>query len=225
MRDDLELNLSMKAVLMYEKLTGAVFSDIMDQEQTVIFMYSIFVCSTDLKITFDTFCTMLEGKNFSNKINKEFKRLWGYTQQFQKAPKKPSESIEETSADTKTTMTEYVNTLVLDYGLDINYIMLHMEFWEIEGLYNAAVSHMQATMEDKRLWAYIQMLPNFDKKHRNMTPEEFLPFPWNTKERKIKREKELEAETARAKNIIGMDIRAILGGNQANSQEKPPAEL
>lgn len=211
MRDDLELNLSMKAVLMYEKLTGAVFSDIMDQEQTIIFMYCIFVCSTDLKITFDTFRTMLEGKNFSNKINKEFKRLWGYTQQFQKAPKKPSETIEETSADTKVTMTEYVNTLVLDYGLDINYIMLHMEFWEIEGLYNAAVSHMQATMEDKRLWTYIQMLPNFDKKHRNMTPEKFLPFLWEKEQSKKKAEEELQKETEISKSILGMDISVLLG--------------
>ena len=198
--------LSMKSILMYEKLTGNVFQELNTLEEIQAFMYCVFVCSTDIKITYEVFLTMLEHKRFADHITREFKRMWGYIQQFQPQKKEEAGSGE---TESEISMTNYINTLVLDYGIDIDYAMNHMEMWEIEQLYEAATSYMHTTMEDKRLWAYIQMLPNFDKKHRNITVEKFLPFPWEKETNKKKAEKELAAETQRAKSIIGADINAL----------------
>lgn len=208
------LFLSMKSILMYEKLTGKNFSEFDSEEDMLSFMYCVFVCSTDMKITVEVFYTMLEGKKFAAWIGREFKRIWGYNQQFNKAAKGVDPS---NSGETNTiTMTEYINTLILEYGLDIGYMMNKMEMWEMEALYDAATAHFRNTMEDKRLWAYIQMLPNFDRKHRNMKPEKFIPFPWEAEETKKKIEKTLEAETTASKGILGMDINVILGKKEDN---------
>lgn len=221
--EELNLRLSMKSVLMYEKMTGKPFSLMENEEDIKIFMYCVFVCSTDLRITFPVFCNMLERKKFASKIEIEFKRIWGFEQQFPHKADEPQESGETVGKELK--MTDYINTLVFDYGLSIDYCMNTMDLWELEALYEAAESHMHTDMEDKRLWAYIQMLPHLDKKHKNMTPEEFLPFPWNKKEKQKKRENELNNEANRAKVVLGMDLDTLLGKDQTNSQENPPAVL
>ena len=214
--EELNLRLSMKSVLMYEKMTGKPFSLMENEEDIKIFMYCVFVCSTDLRITFPVFCNMLERKKFASKIEIEFKRIWGFEQQFPHKADEPQESGETVGKELK--MTDYINTLVFDYGLSIDYCMNTMDLWELEALYEAAESHMHTDMEDKRLWAYIQMLPNFDKKHKNMTPEKFLPFPWEGENHKKKAEQGLENEKERAKTVLGMDLDVLLGNN---IEEKP----
>lgn len=217
---ELELSLSMKAILMYEKMTGKAFSIMEDEEQVKIFMYCVFVCSTDLKITFPVFCEMLEGKKFAAKIEREFKGIVHYIQQF-----KRNEQIQDNEQEVSgrsVSMTEYINTLIFDYGVGIDYVMNKMELWELEAMYEAAEEHMHSSMEDKRLWAYLQMLPNFDKKHRNMTPEKFLPFPWDTEKHKKAAERELAVETERSKSILGVDLDVLLG--KKSIEEKPDNE-
>ena len=193
---------------MYERFSGKKFSTLQTEEEITIFMYCVFVCSTGLKITYEVFLTMLEQKKFSEQITREFKRIWGYIQQFKTEKTDVEESGSTEHSDVS--MTSYINTLIFDYGIDIDYAMNRMEMWELEELYNAATNHMHTTMEDKRLWSYIQMLPNFDKKHNNMTPEKFLPFPWEKEQQHKKAETELKTETERAKSIIGMDVSSLL---------------
>lgn len=217
--NELDLRISMKAILMYEKLSGKQFSIMQDEESVTLFMYCVFVCSTEMKITFPVFCTMLEKKKFATNIGRQFKRIFGYVQQF-KTDQKEGEQEDGNDSVSGVSMTDYINTLVFDYGIGIDYVMNKMELWELEALYNAAEAHMHTQMEDKRLWAYLQMLPNFDKKHRNLTPEKFLPFPWEKEDHKNKVEKELERETKISKGIIGMNINNLLGKNEEQWQQE-----
>lgn len=195
---------------MYEKMTGKAFGNLVEEEEIKKFMYCVFVCSTDIKISYPVFLDMLESKKFSRQIESEFKRIMEYTYQFSSNEKIEKHSSVDTD-EQDLSMTDYVNTLIVEYCVDADYVMNKMDIWELEGMYNAATSKVQNTMVDKRLWAYIQMLPNLDKKNKNMTPEKFLPFPWEKENIKKKQEKELEKETKVAKSLIGMDLNTLLG--------------
>lgn len=196
----------MKAILMYEKLSGNKFYSVNGVEDVPLLMYCIFVCSTGLKITRNVFNTMLEGKKFNRWIEGEFLRLSEFFNQFNK----PGQTEENTSADQEDvefSMTDAINSLIFDYGLDMDYVLNKMEPWEIELYFKGAVEHYHKDMEDKRLWAYLNFLPNVDKKHsKNMSVEKFMPFPWTEEAHKKQLEKDLEKETKAAKKIIGMKL-------------------
>jgi hypothetical protein len=202
--EEQKLNLTMRAILMYEKLSGSKFYSINGVEDTPLFMYCIFVCSTGLKVTRNVFNTMLEGKKFARWIEREFLELSAFCSQFVSSGQKE----ENNSADQENvefSLTEAINSLIFDYGLDMDYVLNKMEPWEIELYFKGAVEHYHKDMEDKRLWAYLNFLPNVDKKHsKNMTIEKFMPFPWTEDQHKKQVEKELEKETKAAKKIIGM---------------------
>ena len=205
--NELDLKLTMKSIMMYEKLSGKSFSYFNAEEDIIQFMYCVFVCSTDVKITLEVFTSMLENKKFASKIEREFKRIWGYFTQFKG---NGTGRVEENSGETELSITNYINTLVFQYNVSIDYCMNKMEIWELEALYQAAAEQMHSSMEEKRLWAFVQMMPNFDKKHRNITPDKFLPFPWEKENHQKKVEKELETETEKSKGILGMNLSELL---------------
>ena len=205
----------MKSIVMYEAFSGKKFSEI-GEDGVFLFMYCVFVCSTGMKITFDMFKSMYEGKKFRKWIDDEFDGIWKFYFQYNefKAAKQNQNDQGSDSGKTATavSMTDYANALIFDYGVSADYVMNKMDMWEIEPLFNGAAECMHSEMENKRLWTYIQMLPNMDsKKSKNMSPEKFLPFPWEKQAKENVAKKDLEKETERAKKIIGMSVSELLG--------------
>lgn len=78
---------------------------------------------------------------------------------------------------------DIVPVLVKDCGLDIRYIMDEMRYTDIPVFLRYREQRMRAETEDKRLWVYLITAPHFNPKKR-VTPESFLPLPWE-KEKKI----------------------------------------
>ena len=90
---------------------------------------------------------------------------------------------------------DIVPVLVKDCGLDIRYVMDDMRYSDIPVFLRYREQRMRAETEDKRLWVYLITAPHLNPKKR-VTPETFLPLPWE-KEKKIldfkKNEKEMAA--------------------------------
>lgn len=78
---------------------------------------------------------------------------------------------------------DIVPVLVKDCGLDIRYIMDEMRYTDIPVFLRYREQRMRAETEDKRLWVYLITAPHLNPKKR-VTPETFLPLPWE-KEKKI----------------------------------------
>ena len=78
---------------------------------------------------------------------------------------------------------DIVPVLVKDCGLDIRYVMDNMKYTDIPVFLRYREQRMRAETEDKRLWVYLITAPHLNPKKR-VTPESFLPLPWE-KERKI----------------------------------------
>ena len=78
---------------------------------------------------------------------------------------------------------DIVPVLVKDCGLDIRYVMDNMKYTDIPVFLRYREQRMRAETEDKRLWVYLITAPHLNPKKR-VTPETFLPLPWE-KEKKI----------------------------------------
>ena len=78
---------------------------------------------------------------------------------------------------------DIVPILVKDCGLDIQYVLDDMRYSDIPIFLRYREQRMRAETEDKRLWTYLITAPHLNPKKR-VTPETFLPLPWE-KEKKI----------------------------------------
>ena len=78
---------------------------------------------------------------------------------------------------------DIVPVLVKDCGSDIQYVMDNMKYTDIPVFLRYREQRMRAETEDKRLWVYLITAPHLNPKKR-VTPESFLPLPWE-KEKKI----------------------------------------
>ena len=78
---------------------------------------------------------------------------------------------------------DIVPVLVKDCGLDVHYVLDDMRYTDIPVFLRYREQRMRAETEDKRLWVYLITAPHFNPKKR-VTPESFLPLPWE-KEKKI----------------------------------------
>ena len=78
---------------------------------------------------------------------------------------------------------DIVPVLVKDCGLDIRYVMDEMRYTDIPVFLRYREQRMRAETEDKRLWVYLITAPHLNPR-KKITPELFLPLPWE-KEKKI----------------------------------------
>lgn len=207
----------MRAIMMFEKMTGKDFTDFADLEDIDTLMYCSFVCSTGIKITLDAFNIMLEDERFAKGLADKWEKIGNYLEQF-KGKEEPAD--QENKDKTHYSLTTAINTLIFDYGLDADYVLNKMDLWEIEVLFKGAEEHYHNSMEDKRLWAYIGMLPNVDKKHsQNFTPQKMLEFPWEKSKNKKAAEDRLEKEKARIASTVGMNIQELINNGKRRTDD------
>ena len=89
----------------------------------------------------------------------------------------------EAKAESEPWTRDIVPILVKDCGLDIHYVLDDMRYSDIPIFLRYREQRMRAETEDKRLWVYLITAPHLNPKKR-VTPETFLPLPWE-KEKKI----------------------------------------
>ena len=94
-----------------------------------------------------------------------------------------SDASGDVKAENEPWTRDIVPILVKDCGLDIRYVMDDLRYTDIPLFLRYREQRMRAETEDKRLWTYLVAAPHLNPKKR-VTPETFLPLPWE-KEKKI----------------------------------------
>ena len=105
----------------------------------------------------------------------------------------------EAKAENEPWTRDIVPILVKDCGLDIHYVLDDMRYTDIPLFLRYREQRMRAETEDKRLWTYLITAPHLNPKKR-VTPESFLPLPWEKEKKKSefkKNEKEMAARLRR----------------------------
>lgn len=196
-----KMKLTIKSICMFEKLADKSFYKF-EEDDALVLMYCVFVCSNGLVFNLSTFPYLLEDARVAKWLSAEFTKLLDFIGQFRK-------EVEDTQADSgetkDITITSIANSLIVQYGVDAHYVMEEMGLWEIEPFYEAAESMVHEKYEEQRLWTYLSMLPHIDGKKLNK-PEKLLPFPWEAENRKKKAEEELKNNQYAIKNLIGRKL-------------------
>ena len=94
-----------------------------------------------------------------------------------------SDARNDAKAENEPWTRDIVPILVKDCGLDIRYVLDDLRYSDIPIFLRYREQRMRAETEDKRLWTYLITAPHLNPKKR-VTPETFLPLPWE-KEKKI----------------------------------------
>ena len=193
---------------MYERLSGQSFFDF-NVENIAMLLYCTFYTSNELEIKYDTFVGLLDNEQIANWMMLKYKDILGVVQQYPKEEQETQEKPTDDGEHKRMTMTDLATSLIVDYGVNADYVMNKMDLWEVEPMFTACDTKVKRHYEEERLWAYIGVMPHIDGKNVK-GPDQLLPFPWEKEVKKKKIEKDLNDNLYAVRHTIGMNIDDII---------------
>lgn len=198
-----KMQLNLKSICYFEKITGVSFFKFTDEHVLYLIYATFLVNNPQTKISYSVFEGIMHNPQIAKWAISQFDDAIKLIQQF-------NQTIEENkddkfSMEQTNTMTDFATSLVIDYGMDVNYVMYQMDIWEIGEFFEAVNTHIRRKMEYDRFWTYMQVMPHIDTK-KCKSPDKLLPFDWEKEEKKNKQDKELQNNMFAIKNMIGKNI-------------------
>lgn len=174
---DFKIDMNMKTLMLYEEMSGKSFYEVSIDDFEML-VYCAVVVNNQQNLTFPQFQLVMKNQKISRVLYEKCQRELDFITQFQREQKDKKEEKGETGR-----ITDIINTLILQYNVDINYVMKDMKLWELSPLVKAMDDKTKADMVDKRFWTYMNILPHIDGR-KIKSPEKLLPFPWETEAKK-----------------------------------------
>ena len=199
------IKLNIKSIIKFEQLTNKPFSliDYTSEEDVSKLLYCIVLSNNDCQFTYSQFLQLLDSKKISKNLFEQFQTVCEVFNQF-----KNTGTEEENTRDTvegKESRGTYVKDLaallVIQGGLDVNYVLNELSLNDIPLYIQALNDKQRERMEEQRLWTFISILPHVDSK-KLKTPADLYPIPWELKEKEIEREKHVEEGVKMLDNIL-----------------------
>lgn len=191
-----KINLNIKSIVLYEKLTQESFSLFDGTISKIIpLLYCMLVANNDYNESYeDTVKYLFNDERLMKELGERLEKQMKFQSQF-KSPFKEeeinlSDKSNDTSNDKQVFITQMIPILVVDCGLDINYVLNEMQYTDIDLYIRYKDDKEKTKLEEKRLFTYLTVLPHIDSKKCPI--EKFLPFQWEEKEKKEKGLKEIE---------------------------------
>lgn len=211
--DNYKIRLNVATARLFEQLTGKSFFKMGDSDSLQL-AYCSLAANNDLTITFDVFLYMIENKKVADWLVKEMEKITKFQEQLKYVRnskiEKLNEGAEEEIVSTDMMVSDFASALIINYGMDPHYVNYEMALYEMEDYFYAAEMKRRSDLEEKRLFTYLEMLPHLDPKKKR-TPEDILPFPWETREKKANAAKDLKD-----KQEMIMATFAAMNGGQDN---------
>lgn len=180
---DLKININMKSIMLFEKIANKSFYE-MSEEDMPLFIYAIItVNNPQYKLTFNEFLNILNNKKMIINVSKRIEEELKYIQCLSEMGNDKNDNSDGKEDASKAKMTDIITMLILEYGIDSNYVMYDMQLWEILPFANAVERKTKSDMEKQRFWSYINILPHIDGK-KVKGPEQLIPFPWEKDNKK-----------------------------------------
>lgn len=197
-----KLKLNIKSLCYYEKITGKSFFSF-DGSNVIELLYSLFVVNNpEVMMTIKAFTFMLEDIRVSRWFMSKYQSLTDTIQQLNQPSDESSNEIDNTNPPM---ITDYATSLILEYGVDPEYVMYRMDIWEITTYFQTVSSMVKRDMEEQRFWTYLNIMPHIDTK-KCKKPEDLISFQWEKGDRKKRSEQEMERNMYAIKNMIGKNI-------------------
>nr|DAE15627.1 MAG TPA: hypothetical protein [Siphoviridae sp. ctoic9] len=174
--------LTLRAVLLFEKLTARSFSSlsILNEEDAVTLLYCLQRCEEGGSLLpIDVWKQVLESESVKGELYARLERT--LEAMIPLSPPEGTSPSKETDEDTSPDFTSIAGMLVVDGGLSPSYVMDTMELWEIPAFLDALDRKKREALEHQRLFTWMTMMPHLSSDSVG-SPEELLPFPWEQAE-------------------------------------------
>lgn len=178
--------LTLRAVLLFEKLTARSFSSasILNEEDAVTLLYCLQRCEEGgSALPLDVWKKVLESEAVSGEL---YARLECTLEamiplSFTSAEGATSAEGEDDGDGDAPDFTSIAGMLVVEGGLSPSYVMDTMELWELPAFLDALDRKKREVLEYQRLFTWMTMMPHLSSDSVG-SPEELLPFPWEQAE-------------------------------------------
>jgi len=213
MKEEIKYNLklSIKAICLFEDLTGVPFSRCFNENDNILpLIYCVLYSHPENKInvTYKELLPFLSNEKILEPIAIGIKKEIDMLNQFE-AHRDTSTDDAIDLSDTSTNevqnenndvfMKDIVPILTMDCGLDINYVMNEMKYTDVDSFIKYREKKHENELEEQRLWTFYSILPHVDTK-KLKKPEDLIKFPWE-KTTNAKFNEEVEEVTEKLKEL------------------------
>ena len=176
--------LTLRAVLLFEKLTARSFSSlsILDEEDAVMLLYCLQRCEEGGSVLpLDVWKQVLESGAVKSELYARLERTLEAMIPLSFTSSEGATSAEGEDNGDAPDFTSIAGMLVVDGGLSPSYVMDTMELWELPAFLDALDRKKREALEHQRLFTWMTMMPHLSSDSVG-SPEELLPFPWEQAE-------------------------------------------
>ena len=176
--------LTLRAVLLFEKLTARSFSSlsILDEADAVTLLYCLQRCEEGGSVLpLDVWKQVLESESVKSGLYARLERTLEAMIPLSFTSSEGATSAEVEDNGDAPDFTSIAGMLVVDGGLSPSYVMDTMELWEIPAFLDALDRKKKEHLEHQRLFTWMTMMPHLSSDSVG-SPEELLPFPWEQAE-------------------------------------------
>lgn len=181
--------LTLRAVLLFEKLTARSFSSmsILDEEDAVTLLYCLQRCEEGGSVLpLDVWKQVLESESVKGELYARLERTLEAMIPLSFTSSEGATSAEGEDNGDAPDFTSIAGMLVVDGGLSPSYVMDTMELWELPAFLDALDRKKRESLEHQRLFTWMTMMPHLSSDSVG-SPEELLPFPWEQAEKNARK--------------------------------------
>lgn len=191
----MNIKLNIKSIIKFEQFTNKSFNEIdyTNTDDLLKLMYCIVLSNNPEEFTYEEFLELIKSKKISKTISDKFNKEIKLIELFSNQKIKEKVVEEQQPEREKTYIKDIAAILVVNAGLDINFVMNELSINDISLYMEAYNNSVKQQMESSRLWTYLSILPHIDGNKIN-SPVKLYSFPWEL-------EKQVEQEKAEFKNM------------------------
>jgi len=174
----MNIKLNIKSIIKFEQFTNKSFNEIdyTNTDDLMKLLYCIVLSNNPELFTYDEFIELSNNKKISKEITEKFSKEIKLIELFTSKEVKEETTVEPTDKVT-IYIKDIVALLIVNTGIDANYVMNEMEINDIPLYMTAYNNKVKEQMESSRLWTYLSILPHIDSTKIN-SPSKLYPFPW-----------------------------------------------
>jgi len=205
----MNIKLNIKSIIRFEQFTNKSFNefDYTNTDDVMKLLYCVVLSNNSESFTYDEFIELSKNKKLSKEITDKFNKEIKLIELFTSKEVKEKTTVEPTEKVT-IFIKDIIALLVVNAGIDANFIMYEMSINDIPLYMNAYNNKVKEQMENNRLWTYLSILPHIDSSKIN-SPSKYYLFPWELEAQQIRENAELKNMADELPDIFKSSVELI----------------
>ena len=205
----MNIKLNIRSIIKFEQFANKPFNefDYTNIDDVSKLLYCVVLANNPESFTYDEFIELSKSKKISKEITDKFNKEIKLIELFASKEVK-EETTEEPSEKVTIFIKDIVAFLIVNAGINANFIMNEMSVNDIPLYMNAYNNKVKEQMESSRLWTYLSILPHIDSSKIN-SPSKFYSFPWEVEQQELQEKADLKNIASELPDIFKSGVELI----------------